>query len=72
MPQETCSNNPTRNYFRGGERVGGEELVVGEHSTGDGPHGMQGFPEREHDRQKPGEKCGFNLLKGEQSGLLGT
>lgn len=47
-------------------------LVVGRDGIGDGPHGTEGFPERKDNGQKPGETWNFNLLKGEQSSLLGT
>lgn len=45
---------------------------MGGDSVGGGPRGTEGFPERKHDGQKPSEKCRFNLLKSEQSNLLGT
>lgn len=45
---------------------------MGGDSVGGGSHGTEEFPERKHDGQKPGEKRRFNLLKSEQSSLLGT
>lgn len=50
---------------------GGKELIMGGDSIRGGPQGMGEFSERKHDGWKPGEKCSFDLLKGEQLVCLG-